>query len=91
MTVKELGQRMDSRELSEWVAVHRYFDPLPDPWRQTGLLASATLAPYCSKGRTPRTEDFVPVEQPPQHETQIMDAIERAKAKQAAAQAKGTN
>lgn len=83
MTVKELGQRMDSRELAEWVAMHRFFDPLPDPWRQTGLLASAALAPYCPKGRTPKTEDFVPIERPPQHEAQILDAIEQAKARMA--------
>jgi hypothetical protein len=80
MTVKELGERMDSRELAEWVAFNRYFEPLPDSWKQTGLLASAALAPYCPRGRTPKVSDFVPVETPPQHELQILDALERLQA-----------
>ena len=71
---------MDSRELSEWIAMHRFFEPLPDPWRQTGLLASAALAPYCKKGQTPKAEDFVPIEQAKQDDTQIMDMIERVNA-----------
>jgi hypothetical protein len=75
MTVRELSQRMDSRELAEWIAMHRYYSPLPDSWRQTGLLASASLAPYCSKGRTPKPDDFVPVEEPPQHESQMLDVL----------------
>jgi len=81
MTVRELGERMDSREFAEWVALHRFFEPLPDAWRQTGLLASAALAPYCKKGATPKAEDFVPIEQAQQHEAQILDMIERVNAK----------
>jgi hypothetical protein len=46
MTVRELSRRMDSQELSEWVAFTRYYHALPDPWQQTGLLTSAVLAPY---------------------------------------------
>jgi len=61
---------MDSRELSEWMAVHRFFMPLPDSWHQTGILASAMLAPYSSKGKAPKVQDFVPVEKPPQHRVQ---------------------
>jgi hypothetical protein len=80
MTVRELGERMDAREFAEWVAMHRFFEPLPDSWRQTGLLASASLAPYCKKGSTPKAEDFVPTEQPEQHDAQILDMIERVNA-----------
>ena len=80
MTVKELSERMDSRELAEWLAFHRYFEPLPDSWKQTGLLASASLAPYCPRGRTPKVSDFVPVETPPQHNLQIQEAVERLQA-----------
>jgi hypothetical protein len=75
MTVGELSRRMDSRELAEWIVMHRYFMPLPDTWRQTGLLASAALAPYCSKGRTPKPDDFVPVEEAPQHTSQMLDVL----------------
>jgi hypothetical protein len=66
---------MDSQELSEWIAVHRYFMPLPNPWHQTGVLASAIVAPHSQRGRTPKPVDFVPVQTPPQHQLQIDDAI----------------
>jgi hypothetical protein len=77
MTVKRLCQEMDSREFAEWIAIHRHFHPLPDTWRQTGLIASAALAPYCPRGRTPKPEDFVPVVKAPQHELQIQEAFEQ--------------
>lgn len=77
MTVKRLCQEMDSREFAEWIAIHRHFHPLPDTWRQTGLMASAALAPYCPKGRTPKSEDFVPIVKAPQHELQIQEAFEQ--------------
>ena len=75
MTVKRLCQEMDSREFAEWVAIHRHYHPLPDPWREAGLVASASLAPYCPRGRTPKAEDFVPVAKAPQHEQQIQEAL----------------
>lgn len=75
MTVAELCSRMDSQELSEWMAIHRYFVPLPDPWHQTGVLASAALAPYSGKGKTPRPSDFVPLQQPPRHALQDEEAL----------------
>jgi len=75
MTVRELCERMDSRELSEWMAVHRYYMPLTDTWHQTGVLASAMLAPYSGRGKQPRPSDFVPLENPPQHQQQLDDAI----------------
>ena len=60
MTVAELSARMDSAELSEWIAYDNYFEPLPRSWEQTGLLASAVLAPHCEKHKTPKAEDFIP-------------------------------
>jgi hypothetical protein len=66
---------MDSQELAEWMAVHRFFMPLADSWHQTGILASAALAPYSPKGRPPKPADFVPIETPPQHQIQIDAAI----------------
>ncbi len=77
MTVRRLCQEMDSREFAEWIAIHRHFHPLPDTWRQTGLVASAALAPYCPRGRTPKAEDFVPVAKAPQHDLQIQEALEQ--------------
>lgn len=79
MSFERLCREVDSRELSEWIAIHRYFHPLPDTWRETGLLASATLAPHCPRGRTPKSEDFVPVDKPPQHNNQILDELEKLK------------
>ena len=75
MTVGELCQRMDSRELTEWIAYTRYFFALPDPWRQTGLVVSSLLAPYARDGKVPTASDFVPTLKPPQHEEQDRAAL----------------
>lgn len=79
MTVGELEQRMDSRELSEWLAYARYFQPLDNSWAQTGMLASVALAPYSKRGHAPRPADFIPLEKPPQHKTQIVSVLEQMK------------
>lgn len=75
MTQGELCRRMTSRELSEHIAYTRWYAALPDPWRQTGLVVAALLAPHSQKGKRPKPEDFVPVEKPPQHESQDMSAL----------------
>lgn len=75
MTVRELSCRMDSAELAEWMAYVRYFQAMPDPWRQTGLLVSAVLAPHSAKGKAPSASDFIPIEKPPQHTDQMLDQI----------------
>jgi len=82
MTVRELCERMDSRELSEWMAYTRYFVALPDPWLQTGLLASIATAPYTDprRGKPPTAGDYVPIAKAPQHEEQDRAAIERLRA-----------
>ena len=67
---------MDSRELSEWMAFHRFFMPLTDSWHQTGILASAMLAPYSGRSKPPKPQDFVPIETPPNHEVQDRAALE---------------
>ena len=71
MTVKELSERMDSQELGEWSASTRYFVAIPDPWAQTGLTVSASLAPHCAKGKAAKASDFVPIQKPPQHPDEI--------------------
>jgi len=75
-TVAEIDA-MDSREFSMWMAYSRWFHPLDNPWIQTGMVASAVLAPYC-KGKTPDAMDFVPIEgKAPQHPTQIAEQLRR--------------
>lgn len=66
MTVAELSVRMDSAELAEWQAYDAYHQPIPNPWEQTGVLASAILAPHCDKHKTPKPEDFIPRNKLPQ-------------------------
>lgn len=71
---------MDSREFSTWVAWSRWFSPLEDTWMQTGMIASAVLAPYCPKGRVPSAKDFVPIEdKAPKHPNQILAVLEQMK------------
>ena len=77
MTVGELERRMSAVEFAEWLAYTRYFEALPDSWRETGLLASAVLAPYSAKGRAPKADDFVPIEKPPQHPDQMRAELEK--------------
>lgn len=78
MTVGEIENRMDSRELSEWMAYARYFQPLDSSWEQAGLIASAVVSPY-SKHSPPAPWDFVPVEKPPQHASQIRETLAQIK------------
>lgn len=76
-TLAEIDQ-MDSREFSRWIAYSRWFSPLADSWTQTGMLASAMLAPYCPRGKVPSAADFIPIEdRAPQHWTQIQAVIEQ--------------
>ncbi len=75
-TVAEIDE-MDSREFSQWMAYSRWFRQLDNPWIQTGMVASAMLAPYC-KGKVPDATDFVPIEdKAPQHPTQIAETLKR--------------
>jgi hypothetical protein len=76
MTVGELSTRMDSAEFSEWIAYNRYYSALPDSWRETALIVTALLAPHIGKNqKRPKPEDFIPIEKPPQHESQDMAAL----------------
>lgn len=79
MTVGELEQRMDSRELSEWLAFARYFQPLDNSWAQAGVIASATLAPYSRRGHCPKPADFIPLEPAPQHRSQMLEVLAQMK------------
>lgn len=75
MTVRELCQRMDSVELSEWIAYTRWFSAMPDSWEQTSLLVAAVVAPHCDRDKRPKPHQFVPIATPPQHESQDLGAL----------------
>ena len=75
MTVGELEQRMDSRELSEWLAVHRFFMPLDNSWAQTAMLVNAMLAPYSKKDSLPPASSWIPLEKTPQHPLQAKEEL----------------
>jgi len=78
-TIAEIDA-MDSREFSAWIAWSRWFQPLDDSWVQTGMVASAVLAPHCPRGKTPSVDDFIPVEEKaPKHPTQILAILEQMK------------
>lgn len=77
MTVGELERRMSSREFAEWVAYTRYFEAIPDPWKQTGLQLSAMLAPHCERGKVPKPDTWVPLDKAPQHSQQINDELDK--------------
>lgn len=62
---------MDVAEYRRWLALHRYVNPLGGEWRQTARIVAATLAPYCSRGKTPKEDDFMPIDKPPMTPEQI--------------------
>ncbi len=69
---------MDSREFSQWIAWARWFAPLEDSWQQTGMLATAMLAPHLPRGKTPTPADFIPIDSDkPKHWTQIRAVVEQ--------------
>ena len=77
MTVRDLGERMDLAEYKRWLAFHRYVNPLGGEWRQAARITAAVLAPHCGRGRTPKEDDFMPIDRPPMTAEQI--AAELAK------------
>lgn len=74
-TVAEIDA-MDSREFSQWMAFTRWFSPLDNPWQQTGMIVSATLAPHTKQ--PPDPSKFIPIEdRAPKHPTQIAETLRR--------------
>jgi hypothetical protein len=68
-------EEFDCDELAHWMAYHRFFRPLNDPWQHAGIIASAALAPHAKRGREPKPRDFIPIETPPQHRHQMHDQL----------------
>jgi hypothetical protein len=77
MTVGELCRRMDSRELSEWIAYDRYYEPIGDQWLQTGVVTSAVIATVAGR-KAPKPQDIVPIDKrAPMHPSQIEAELRR--------------
>lgn len=60
MPVREMLDRIDSRELSEWTAFHN-LEPFGDDWRRSGLTTAAVYNVNISKGKRLGAEDFMPI------------------------------
>ena len=79
MTVRELGQRMDVAEYRQWLAFHRYVNPLGGEWRQAARITAAVLAPHCGRGRQPKEDDFMPIAKAPMTAEQIAAELSKLK------------
>lgn len=55
-------------EFAEELAYHLYFDPLPNTWQQTSVIATSVLQPHMKKGKRLRPFQFVPVAKLPMPE-----------------------
>jgi hypothetical protein len=77
MRLEDLLTNMSSREFGYWQAYHRYYEPVGGDWDRMGLVVSASLAPYCPRGKTPKPKDFIPVLKPPQHRIQLQEELEK--------------
>lgn len=80
MKLEDVFTQMSSREFAYWQAYHRYFEPVGGEWDQTGLVVSASLAPYCPRGSTPKPRDFIPTIKPPQHPIQMLEELKKMQA-----------
>jgi hypothetical protein len=72
-------EALDCEELAYWIAFHRFFRPLNDPWQQTGVLAVAALAPYSKKGKELKPSDFIPTEKRPQQQSEMLEELRKLK------------
>lgn len=64
--------------LREWMAFDRYIEPFGREWQQTGMLAALTIAPHV-KGRTPKPEDFMPIQRLPMTGDEIAAELSKLK------------
>lgn len=75
MTVRELGERMDSEELSEWMAYHHYYEQIPDINRSLAILTTAVVAGYARKGNVPDPKKFMGMGVAPTHAIQDEETL----------------
>lgn len=75
MTVRELSERMDSEELSEWMAYHYYYEQIPDLNRSIAILTTAVVAGYARRGNVPDPKKFMGMGVAPTHPIQDEEVI----------------
>lgn len=72
MTVKEMLSRMDSEELSEWIAFDQRW-PLPDPWWQTARICLTIMGASGNYKHLPKEQNLIPAAvRPEQNQDQII-------------------
>lgn len=76
-SIDRLQEKVDSQQFAEWLAFNR-ISPLPDPWRQTGILAATTqnYSGFAKKAAKPG--DFIPAYKPKVQSAAEMNAIANA-------------
>ena len=79
MTVQHLEENMTSRELSEWLAVDLFHQPLSNSWLEAGTVAAACVAPYTKKGKQIKADDFVPRQKLPQTQQEMAQELSKLK------------
>lgn len=60
MTARELLGKLDSVELTEWMAFYQ-LEPFGQDWLQTAVQSAAAQAPFAKKGQPPQLDKFMPV------------------------------
>jgi alpha-D-ribose 1-methylphosphonate 5-triphosphate synthase subunit PhnH len=79
MTVRQLLDSLDSRELSEWIAFHTHIEPIGETRAdlRTGIVASTLANVNRGKNQQPyKAIDFMPyLDKPPQSQGQMKSAF----------------
>ncbi len=82
MSVKQLLESMDSRELGEWIAYHTYVETIGDTRQdlRAGIIASTIANVNRGKNRPAfKPNEFMPYyTKPKQTETQMLEALKSA-------------
>jgi hypothetical protein len=83
MTVEELGERMSSRELSEWIAFNA-ISPIGDERAdlRSGIVASVMANCHRTKGQPFRPVDFMPFAQDNSQPRRAFDDLRRMMGKE---------
>ena len=77
--MQQLEENMTSTELSEWLAVDLFHQPLTNSWLEAGTVAAAAVAPYAKKGKNFKAVDFVPLQKLPQTQAEMARELSKLK------------